>query len=173
MYGIAATSTKFSNGGEYRSLYPCTSLLRVYHRAHSSTTVRFTADTDIIPIGLGQSYTQPADFTNGFSRPDNNAPNTGFSFINKADGAAAVVYKKVLGKWAPIYLSEKAPLPPGTERLIPKLTCAVWFSADVETDSMISEFATDPLMLDMTYNQSRKAQASYSRAGGFVIDNNT
>lgn len=134
--------------------------------------MKFNADTDIIPIALGQSYTQPSNFTNGFSKPDPKAPKSGFNFINQANGAAAVVYKKVLGKWAPIYLSEKAPLPPGTERLIPKLTCAVWFSADVETDSMISEFDTVALTLDMTNNQARRAEASYTKKDGWVIVKN-
>ncbi|KAI9727457.1 MAG: hypothetical protein M1828_006399 [Chrysothrix sp. TS-e1954] len=138
-YAIAATSSSFMNG------------------------VRFVAATAIQAIKFGQCYEQPADWTNGNTNSDPNAPKAGFSFINKTKAAAAVVYKKVQGAWAPIYVSQKAPLAPGTEMLVPKVCCAIWFAADADTSNMISTFATNPIKLDLTGNSSGKAQVTYNR----------
>jgi len=135
-YAIGATDSTFSNG------------------------VSFVASTDTFPIKFKQSYTQPADFTNGTITPS--GPENGFNFVNKASQAAAVVYKKVEGAWAPIYVSKKAPLPPGTEKLIPVVTCAVWFSAEAEASYMISEFNGEPWSIDLTHNESHKAVVNYS-----------
>ena len=79
--------------------------------------MKIIAQTYEADIQFGQKYTLPSDFTNGVVNNDPNAPKTGFLFQNKAASAAAVVFKKVRGEFAPIYMSQKAPLPPGTETL--------------------------------------------------------
>ncbi|CVL11697.1 hypothetical protein FPRO06_13006 [Fusarium proliferatum] len=125
-YGIAASQDEFNNG------------------------VIFNAATDIADIQFGQSYTLPADWTNGTINTDPKAPKGGFRFINQTNGAAAVVYKKVNGKFAPIYFSASAPLPKGTEDLTPVEKVAVWFQANTQTATMISEFNGEPKEVDMT-----------------------
>jgi hypothetical protein len=88
--------------------------------------VQFDAFTDVFPIEFGQAYTQPKNLTNGFI--GGGGPENGFEFINQASAAAAVVYKKVEGSWSPVYVSQDAPLPPGTETLIPIVSAAIWFA---------------------------------------------
>ena len=134
--------------------------------------VKFNINTDIIPVKLGQAYTQPEDFTNGTTNHDNNAPANGFNFINKASAAAAVVYKKIQGRYSAIYISQKAPLPPGIETLIPKLKVAVWFSSDAETEKMISTFSGTPWIVDLTQNQSHTAEIKYDATGNWATVNN-
>lgn len=133
--------------------------------------MKFNAATDVVPIDFGQAYTQPSDFTNGSINQNSDAPADGFLFINKAQAAAAVVYKKVLGAWSPIYISSAAPLPPGTETLIPKVSCAIWFSSSAETSNMISEFDTISQIIDLTQNQSHAATVQYD--GNWTIKSNT
>ncbi|KAJ4028927.1 hypothetical protein NW761_014255 [Fusarium oxysporum] len=125
-YAIAASQDAFNNG------------------------VIFNASTDIADIQFGQSYTLPADWTNGNINSDPNAPKGGFRFINQTNGAAAVVYKRINGKFAPIYFSAAAPLPKGTEDLTPVEKVAVWFQANTETATMISEFVGEPKEVNMT-----------------------
>ncbi|EWZ43428.1 hypothetical protein BFJ70_g12660 [Fusarium oxysporum] len=125
-YAIAASQDAFNNG------------------------VIFNASTDTADIQFGQSYTLPADWTNGNINSDPNAPKGGFRFINQTNGAAAVVYKRINGKFAPIYFSAAAPLPKGTEDLTPVEKVAVWFQANTETATMISEFVSEPKQVDMT-----------------------
>jgi hypothetical protein len=72
--------------------------------------------------------------------PDKDAPKAGFLFVNDTV-SSCVVYKKVNGKPAPVYLSAGGPLPPGREALVPKSKCKVWFSSAHETSSMVSVFA--------------------------------
>jgi hypothetical protein len=111
----------------------------------------------VASIELGQTYTYPADRTDGLVNPG--GPENAITFVNKAQKAAAVIYKKVQGKFSPIYISKDSPLEPGTETLIPVAKVCVWFSADAETGSMISSYSTNPLVVDMT--ASKKATCSY------------
>ncbi|PNS15600.1 hypothetical protein CAC42_859 [Sphaceloma murrayae] len=152
-YGIAASNSTFSNG------------------------VKFNAMTDTVPIDFGQGYKQPADFTNGIANPDSTAPKNGFLFINEANAAAAVVYQKIRSAttqqlaWYPIYISKYAPLPQGTETLIPVVKVAVWFSNAAETGTMISSFVSKQQEIDLTNNQSRTAKVSYD--GQWKVVQNT
>ncbi|KAG8631646.1 hypothetical protein KVT40_000786 [Elsinoe batatas] len=148
-YGIAASNSTFNNG------------------------VKFNAMTDTTSIDFGQAYKQPADFTNGVSNVDSSAPKNGFLFINEANAAAAVVYQKLRDPatqqlaWYPIYISQYAPLPQGTETLIPVVKVAVWFSNSAVTGTMMSNFASKELEIDFTNNQSHSAKVSYD--GGWKI----
>ena len=134
--------------------------------------VQVNAATDVKPIKYGSSYEQPADWTNGNVNSDPNAPANGFNFINKTKAAAAVVYKKVQGSWAPVYVSQKAPLGPGKEILIPKICCAIWFAVDADTSNMVSSYTTDPINLDLTDNESGKAIVSYNQDGAWTTVSN-
>jgi hypothetical protein len=109
--------------------------------------------------------------------PDPSIADTSIAFINQTDGAAAVVYKQAGAEqtWTPIYISEKAPLPAGTEGLTPKIFVTVWFSASAQTGSMISQFDGVPCAVDMTLNQSHKAVLSYnskSNPNWTIVSNN-
>jgi hypothetical protein len=100
-------------------------------------------------------------------------PANGFNFINEASAAAAVVYKKVEGSWAPVYVSKNAPLPPGTETLIPVVQVAVWFASSAKTANMISIFGSNSCTIDMTQNQSHTAEIEYTQDGHWKITSNS
>ncbi|KAF5656803.1 hypothetical protein FHETE_10777 [Fusarium heterosporum] len=106
--------------------------------------------TDLTDIQPGQSYTLPANWTNGVVNPDSTSPAGGFKFINKTNGAGAIVYKRINGKPSPIYLSPYAPLPPGTEDLTPVSKVTVWFSRDVQPGTMISRIDTQSMEVDLS-----------------------
>ena len=135
--------------------------------------VKFAASTGKpVPIAFKQSYTQTPVFVPGIVNSDPSAPDSGFKFINQAKAASAVVYKWLNNDWSPIYISQAAPLGPGTETLIPKVVCAIWFSVAAETSSMVSNFSTTPLIIDLTNNGSGKAVASYNKDGAWTLISN-
>ncbi|KAH8689223.1 hypothetical protein GQ44DRAFT_780672 [Phaeosphaeriaceae sp. PMI808] len=111
---------------------------------------KFTVATTSKPILFGETYQLPRDWTDTTPNLDPHAPQAGFLFVNKTPAASAVVYKKVNGSIAPIYVSAAGPLPPGKESLTPKLSVGVWFQAGSETGTMISDFDTDMLTVDFT-----------------------
>ena len=87
--------------------------------------------------------------------------------MNKTPAASCVVYKKINGQAAPIYLSAAGPLPPGKEVLTPKTTMGVWFQAASDTGTMISEFDTDLLTVD--YTGTTNHTISYSADGVWTV----
>lgn len=108
------------------------------------------ASTDVTDIQAGQSYTLPENWTNGVVNQDSASPPGGFKFINKTNGAGAIVYRRVGGKPSPIYFSSYAPLPPGTEDLTPVSKVKVWFSRDVQPGTMISHFDSEAMEVDLS-----------------------
>ena len=138
-----------------------------------TSTVRVTASTERCPVNVGQSYSLPADMSNGMANNDPSAPSNGFYFINHVDGAAAVVYKQVAGSFAPMYISQYSPLPKGTSTLIPKLQVQVWLERSGETGTMIWKFSGPPCEIDLTDNQSHKAACQYNASGDWNITSNS
>lgn len=129
--------------------------------------MKFDNATNIIDIKLGQSYTQPADWTTGSVNDDSNAPSAGFRFINKTSGAAAVLYKKINGLNSPIYFSANAPLPPGAEEFTPVNKVAVWFSSTVTTSTLISNFQGKVQEVDFTGR--KEVAVEYSGTGAWSV----
>ena len=127
-------------------------------------TDKFNAATTMQPIKFGQTFELPATWIDVKPNPDAQAPSAGFRFHNHVT-ASAIVYKKVNGSITPIYLSEAGPLPPGHEDLTPKAMVAVWFSADAETQTMISDYDTDPMYVDLTGQTS--AAIKYDNTGAW------
>ena len=119
------------------------------------SVVKFTTSTTPQEIKYGQTF--PID-DSWVTKPVNNdkqAPKAGFRFQNGTI-ASAVVYKKVQGVPTAVYFSALGPLPPGTEDLEPKAKARIWFSAHHETGSLVSNFTSVPIDLDLT----GKTQAS-------------
>ncbi|KAF4994531.1 hypothetical protein FGRMN_5741 [Fusarium graminum] len=112
--------------------------------------ITLTASTNITDIQVGQSYTLPANWTSGAVNPDSDSPADGFRFVNKTNGAGAVLYRRVNGRPSPIYYSSHAPLPPGTEDLTPVPKIVVWFSPDVQAGTMISDFDGATMIIDLS-----------------------
>jgi hypothetical protein len=92
-----------------------------------------------------------------------NASRSGFRFNNEAREAAAVLFKSVNGRPAPIYINRNVPLPRGSEKLVPRRTVAVWFAKrwEGETGTLIEGFGGPSIVVDMSNNQSRKAKVAY------------
>ncbi|KAI5924913.1 hypothetical protein F4810DRAFT_661944, partial [Camillea tinctor] len=133
-YSIAATHDAFSGGK------------------------RFDIATTPQDIGFQYSYTLPKDWTDVPPKRDEDAPEAGFLFINHTPAASAVVYKKINGKFNPIYISAAGPLPPGREALLPKASVAVWFQVAYETGTMVSHFDTSKIVVDFTGKKSHTVQ---------------
>lgn len=93
---------------------------------------------------------------------DNNAPSSGFLFRNDTI-ASCVVYKKVNGSPAPVYISAGGPLPPGQEALIPVPKCKVWFSSSHDTGSMVSSMQGRVKEIDLTGRP--EATVMYNKSG--------
>ncbi|KAJ4319548.1 hypothetical protein N0V84_006278 [Fusarium piperis] len=125
-----------------------------------------TAATSMVDINLGQTYTLPQDFTNGTVNNDPSAPQDGFRFFNEAGSAAAIIYKRINGQNAPIYISAMAPLPPGTEDITPLSRVAVWFQRDVETSVMVSELHGASREMEMSW--MTEANLEYTGSGVWV-----
>ncbi|KAF4461186.1 hypothetical protein FALBO_12012 [Fusarium albosuccineum] len=110
---------------------------------------KITVSTERQQIEFGQSCTIDDSWTKPLVKPDPQAPKKGFLFRNETI-ASCVIYKEVMGKPAPVYISATGPLPPGDEFLVPVAQCKVWFSAVHETSSMISAFAGKAKEIDLT-----------------------
>lgn len=130
-----------------------------------SNGAKFTAATTIQSISYGQTLTLPSDWTDKRPNSDPKAPKRGFRFVNEAE-ASAVVYKQVNGNITPIYISAAGPLPPGHEDLEPKTACRIWFANDVDTATMISDFQSNYLEIDMTGTSS--AECQYDATGAWL-----
>ncbi len=130
-------------------------------------TEKFLVSTTPQNILFGESYVLPADWTDQVPNIDAHAPQDGFLFWNKTPAASAVVFKKVNGVPAPIYISAAGPLPPGKELLTPKSTAGVWFQAASDSGTMISEFDTD--MLTVQYDGTTTHTVSYSAQGVWSV----
>ena len=111
--------------------------------------------------------------SNGTANNDSSAPSNGFNFINNVNRGAAVIYKQVAGRFAPIYLSSSAPLPEGTSTLIPQIKIRVWLQRNGETGTMISSFSDRSCEIDLTNNQSHKAACQYNASGDWNITSNS
>lgn len=162
-FSIAASQDPFNNGGKIIQ----NPLLSILVLINSLFLVQFEPSTDIIDIKFGQSYTQEADWTTGTVDNDPAAPAKGFLFINKTNGAAAVVYRKINGAKAPIYYSTNAPLPPGTEEITPVGKIAVWFSARHESATMIAEERSAIIEVDFTARS--QATVQYGAEGNWIV----
>src|SRR5512140_2005521 len=90
------------------------------------------------------------------------ATQDGFLFNNKTI-SSCVVYKKIQGRSAPVYISADGPLPPGKEPLIPKPKCKVWFSSKYDGSSMVSSSLRDAKEIDLTGNTA--ADVWYTERG--------
>jgi hypothetical protein len=131
------------------------------------STEKFTASTSKQNIAFGQSYTLPIDWTNSVPATDPKAPSAGFLFINKTPAASAVIYKKMNGAFAPVYISAAGPLPPGKESLTPRTTTAIWFQKASDTGTMISDYSTDPIYVEFVSTTTHSV--SYNLAGAWAI----
>ncbi|KAI8717509.1 hypothetical protein NCS52_00827000 [Fusarium sp. LHS14.1] len=122
--------------------------------------------TNTVDINLGQSYTLNQDFTDGPVGDDPSAPQDGVRFVNKAKMAAAVLFKKINGQNAPIYISANAPLPPGTEDITPLSRVAVWFQNEAQTSMMISNLPPNSREMEMSF--MTEATLQYTGSGSWV-----
>lgn len=112
-------------------------------------SAKFTVATKPQAIEFGQAFRIDDTWVTQPANPDKAAPKAGFVFVNDTI-SSCVVYKKVNGRPAPVYLSAAGPLPPGQELLVPKAKCKVWFSSAHETSSMVSTFAGRAKEVDFT-----------------------
>ncbi|KAJ4243988.1 hypothetical protein NW757_010920 [Fusarium falciforme] len=124
------------------------------------------AATSPADINLGQSYTLPQDFTDGTVNDDSSAPKDGIRFVNETRGAAAILYKKINGQHAPIYISAMAPLPQGTEDITPLSRVAVWFQNEAQTSMMISNLPGGSREMEMSF--LTEATLEYTGSGSWV-----
>ncbi|KAM6525282.1 hypothetical protein FALCPG4_010840 [Fusarium falciforme] len=124
------------------------------------------AATSPADINLGQSYTLPQDFTDGTVNDDSSAPKDGIRFVNETRGAAAILYKKINGQHAPIYISAMAPLPQGTEDITPLSRVAVWFQNEAQTSMMISNLPGGSREMEMSF--LTEATLEYTGSGNWV-----
>ncbi|KAI8666242.1 hypothetical protein NCS57_00848500 [Fusarium keratoplasticum] len=128
-----------------------------------ATLIAATSQAD---INLGQSYTLPQDFTDGTVNDDSSAPKDGIRFVNETRGAAAILYKKINGQHAPIYISAMAPLPQGTEDITPLSRVAVWFQSEAETSMMISNLPRGSREMEMSF--MTEVTLEYTGSGSWV-----
>ncbi|EEU39377.1 uncharacterized protein NECHADRAFT_81493 [Fusarium vanettenii 77-13-4] len=122
--------------------------------------------TNTVGINLGQSYTLPQDFTDGPINDDSSAPKDGIRFVNRTGAAAAVLFKRINGQNAPIYISANAPLPPGTEDITPLSRVAVWFQNEAQTSMMISNLPGGSREMEMSF--MTEATLEYTGSGSWV-----
>ncbi|KAI8667003.1 hypothetical protein NCS56_00835300 [Fusarium sp. Ph1] len=122
--------------------------------------------TSTVGINLGQSYTLPKDFTDGPINDDSSAPKDGIRFVNKTSAAAAVLFKRINGQNAPIYISAMAPLPPGVEDITPLSRVAVWFQNEAQTSMMISNLPGGSREMEMSF--LTEATLEYTGSGSWV-----
>lgn len=117
-------------------------------------------------INVGQSYTLPEDFTDGTVKDDSSAPKDGIRFVNETRGAAAILYEKINGQHAPIYISSMAPLPKGTEDITPLSRVVVWFQHEAETSMMISNLPGGTKEMELSF--TTEATLEYTGSGSWV-----
>lgn len=113
------------------------------------------SSTEMADISPGQNYTIPEDWTNGSVQNDPGARGNGFTCTNRTREGAAVLYKTIDGQPRAIYINRRAPMPQGTETLVPKLSVAVWFDGyGAQAGNMVSEFKGDPMVVDLSNKSS-------------------
>ncbi|KAL2682949.1 hypothetical protein Neosp_007410 [[Neocosmospora] mangrovei] len=138
----------------------------VNYNVIASTSTLIDVATNTVGITLGQSYTLNHDFTDGAVGDDSSAPKDGIRFINKASMAAAVLFKRINGQNAPIYISANAPLPPGAEDITPLSRVAVWFQNEAQTSMMISNLPPNSREMEMSF--MTEATLQYTGSGSWV-----
>ncbi|RFN48926.1 hypothetical protein FIE12Z_6773 [Fusarium flagelliforme] len=102
------------------------------------TGVRIEVKTDPTRIKFDQVYTLPSDWFSG-EVTDEELPKNSFKMVNNTDGkAAAVVFKRIDGRYQTCYVSNRPIYPKDSELLTPSETVALWFQTDGETGTMMS-----------------------------------
>ncbi|KAJ4194852.1 hypothetical protein NW755_002271 [Fusarium falciforme] len=137
-----------------------------WEHSYAIAGTMLVAATSPADINLGQSYTLPQDFTDGTVNDDSSAPKDGIRFVNETRGAAAILYKKINGQHAPIYISAMAPLPQGTEDITPLSRVAVWFQNEAQTSMMISNLPGGSREMEMSF--LTEATLEYTGSGSWV-----
>jgi hypothetical protein len=148
-----------SYGSEFRGHKYCKMLLPIiaqYLLLFSNCLIEHNASKHPEP----DAYT--ANFA-GTTKPQNDvkAPSNGFNFIvPRSTQAAVIVYKPISCvreplTFLPAHVSQDGALPPGTEILIPKNICRVWWQDDLKKSSMFRD---------------RNAQVHIDEAGEYISD---
>ncbi|OHE98382.1 hypothetical protein CORC01_06378 [Colletotrichum orchidophilum] len=129
VYSIAAGTQEFSAGTEV------------------------TAITDNKKIEFKQRVELGPEFLLGPPLPDAALKDGQFAFKNKVE-ASAYLYKKIskdgVDVVAPFYVSMNGPNPPGSSILTPKPITRLYFANKVETGSMIDDFQSETIDVDLT-----------------------
>lgn len=84
-----------------------------------------------------------------------------------------MLFKSVNSRSPLIYINRNAPLPRGTETLVPRRTVAVWVAKrwESETGTLIEGFGGPSIVVDVSNDQSRKAKVAYD--GNWEIAENS
>ncbi|KAK6344113.1 hypothetical protein TWF696_007760 [Orbilia brochopaga] len=137
-------------------------------KSKPSNGVKFKAQTTPAKIEFGETYTLTENWKGKTPTNDGKAPTSGFCFENQTDGASAIIYKMVEGNMSPIYISANGPLLPGTETLIPKPCCKIWFAKEVETNAFVDTYQSVPKDIDLTDLES--VDLHYSVTGKWHVE---
>ncbi|KAI9727993.1 MAG: hypothetical protein M1828_005398 [Chrysothrix sp. TS-e1954] len=131
-------------------------------------SVQIRASTSPVPISFGDSYLQPADLVSGTVKQDPSAPRNGFLFINQTPQYPNTVYKKVKGKWTPVFVNPA--FPDNVETWTSKTVASIWFSKATETARTVTETKTKPFVFDLLSNNM---EVSFDKAGQWTTSSNS
>lgn len=139
-----------------------------------SAGTKIEATTDPRPIKFKQSVTLNTSFLLEAPVPAPQLEDGEFELKTKKT-ASAYLYKEYPGKagekgvMKPFYITKDGPNPPGTNVLAPKAVTRLYFAKHVETGTMIDDYQSDFIDIDLT--KKTTATVQYNADGAWVQSN--